>query len=65
MITSALTPGAHAITASVTDAGGAGGSAQVTLTINTAPVVAITGPAEASIASSRARSLIEPPPGDS
>jgi hypothetical protein len=46
-----LTPGLHAITASVTDSGGKNGSAQVTITVNstnTAPTVTIEAPPDGS-----------------
>ncbi|MCP4689813.1 MAG: fibronectin type III domain-containing protein, partial [Desulfobacterales bacterium] len=46
----ALSPGAHAITASVTDSGGSSGSAAVALTVtahvNAAPIVAVTSPSD-------------------
>jgi hypothetical protein len=47
-----LSAGTHAITASVTDANGAPGSDQITVTVNanTPPVVAISAPADASTA---------------
>jgi hypothetical protein len=50
--TSALSLGTHTITASLTDAHGAPGSDQVTVTVNvnTPPVVAISAPADASSA---------------
>ncbi|MEP4933220.1 LamG-like jellyroll fold domain-containing protein, partial [Haloferula sp.] len=41
----ALSAGAHTITASVDDSGGLTGSATVVVTVNVAPVVAITAPA--------------------
>src|SRR5207249_4927507 len=37
--------GVHAITATVTDAGGRSATAQVTVTVNSAPTLAITAPA--------------------
>ena len=49
--TSALSVGAHTITASVTDSGGLQGSDSITVTIsavNTAPTVSITAPADGS-----------------
>jgi len=46
--TAALSAGVHTITASVTDSRGAPGSAAVTLTVNAAPVVTITAPADGS-----------------
>ncbi|MCP3961800.1 MAG: hypothetical protein GY719_28490, partial [bacterium] len=44
--TSALSNGAHVITASVTDAGGAQGSGSIALTVNAGPSVSITAPAD-------------------
>ncbi|UCE87084.1 MAG: hypothetical protein JSU66_04950 [Deltaproteobacteria bacterium] len=41
--------GAHTVTASVTDAGGAVGSSQITLTVNAVPVVTITAPPAGSV----------------
>ena len=41
-----LSGGTHTITASVTDSGGVLGSASITVTVNTAPVVTITAPAD-------------------
>jgi hypothetical protein len=49
VVAASLSAGVHVITASVTDSGGAGGSDQVTLTINASPSVTITAPADGSI----------------
>ncbi|MCP3902627.1 MAG: hypothetical protein GY715_03240, partial [Planctomycetes bacterium] len=46
--TSALTAGAHVITASVTDAGGLSDSDAITITVNAAPSASITAPADGS-----------------
>ena len=46
--TSALTPGAHVITATVTDAAGFEGSDSINLTVNDGPSVSITAPADGS-----------------
>jgi hypothetical protein len=40
-----LSPGAHTISATVTDSGGLTGSAAITVTVNAAPTIAITSPA--------------------
>ena len=44
--TAALSAGTHAITASVTDAGGLEGSDTITITVNAAPSASITAPAD-------------------
>ncbi len=44
--TAALSAGTHVITASVTDAGGLQGSDAITITVNAAPTVSITAPAD-------------------
>jgi hypothetical protein len=46
--TTTLSTGTHVITASATDAGGRTGSAQITVSVDTTPVVTITAPASGS-----------------
>ncbi len=47
--TSILSPGAHVISASVTDSGGLGAQAAITLTVNARPVVVITAPSDGAV----------------